>query len=247
MDSINHRVMSQIGHVIELPIRRDGVVGSRLRKLACGDWITAPNSSQRTYDTYCQTQWNYFAQGRRSFEHYSNEITELFRMFREDEVKEHVIVQLNGLRQAGGKPLSEHSCAQLVDFAARIITPINIGTLPNEINKRRHLEWSEGTLRSLVAEYFNEPPSLDFDRLRFPKAFDAWSLCKIGGVKIRFTDNLADHLLLVDDDAVVLVFHHVSYLKQQQEEYVPKSRKFHRRRSLSVLIDKQILASSRTG
>lgn len=220
MRGMNHQVPSQTGQAVELPIRRDEGVGHRLRKLACGDWNPAADSSQRTYEKYCQTQWNYFAQGRRKFEHHSHEITELSRMFQGDEVKENMLVRLKELRQAGQKPSTEQNCHHMVDFVARLITPINIGTLPNEVNRRRHLMWDTGTLRSLIANYFNEPPVLTFERLRLPKTFDAWSLCKIGGIRIRFTDNLADHLLLVDDDAVVLVFHHVSYLKQQNKECV---------------------------
>ncbi|KAL1874464.1 hypothetical protein Daus18300_003482 [Diaporthe australafricana] len=108
----------------------------------------------------------------------------------------------------------------MMDFGARLVTPINIGTLPNEVNKRRHLKWDTGTLRNCLTEYFDEAqaPTLTFERLRLPKAFDAWSLCKVGGIKIRFTDNLADHLLLLEDDTVVLVFHHVTYLEQQGKE-----------------------------
>lgn len=230
-----------------MPVRRDGGIGRHLRQLACGDLNPALESSQRTYETYCQTQWNYFAQGRRNFEHHSREITELFRMFRDNEVKEHMLIRLNDLRQSGQRPSSENSCHQMIDFAARLITPINIGTLPNEVNKRRHLEWDTGTLRSLIADHFNESQILAFERLRLPKTFDAWSLCKIGGIQIRFTDNLADHLLLVDDDAVVLVFHHVSYLNQQGKEYVFRGHHTYLARDLSTLTGKKISASNRTG
>lgn len=145
-------------------------------------------------------------------------------MLREDEAKESITAHLNELRRAKQKFLSEHMCHCTIDFAARLITPVNIGALPNEVNQRRHLEWTSGTLRSLIADYFNEPSVLTFEHLRLPKAFDAWSLCKIGGIRIIFTDNLADHLLLVDDDAVVLIFHHVSYLKQQGKQYVSNRR-----------------------
>lgn len=223
MNYTNHQVTGQIGQTFELPIRRDEEIGHRLQQLARGDLNQPPELSQRTYATYCQTQWNYFAQGRRNFEHHSNEITELFGMFRDNEVKEHMLIRLNDLRQSEQKPSSEHSCHQMIDFAARLITPINIGTLPNEVNKRRHLKWDTGTLRSLIADHFNESQVLTFERLRLPKTFDAWSLCKIGGIQIRFTDNLSDHLLLVDDDTVVLVFHHVSYLNQQGKECVLRS------------------------
>lgn len=169
-------------------------------------------------------------------------------VFREDNTKEDMLTSLKELRQAGQKQLSDSDCHHMIDFAARLIAPINIGTLPNEIIKRRHLEWKTGTLRSLIAGHFNEPPVLTFERLRLPKAFDAWNLSKIGGIKMRFTDNLTDHLLLVDDDAVVLVFHHVSYLKQQDKECVLQFGVIHITKQESVaLTDNKIYASSGTG
>lgn len=218
---MNHVMPSpQIQEDIELPLRSDEGVGHRLRQLACGDWTPAPDTNQQTYEIYCQMQWNYFARSRRHFESHSHEIVEIMQMFREDEVIEHMLIRVEELRQAGQKPLPGHSCLHMINFVARLVIPINIGTLPNEVNNRRRLEWTRGTLRSLISEHFSEPPAIAFERLRLPKTFDAWSVCKIGGIQIRFTDNLADHLLLVDDDAVVLVFHHVSYLKQQDKECV---------------------------
>lgn len=210
---------SQVLENINLPLRRDEV-GHRLRQLACGDWSPTADASPRAYEIYCQTQWNYFAQGKRNFDNHAHEILELLRMFREDDAKENIMIQLKSLPQAGQKPLSEESCHHMIDFVAGLITPINIGTRPNEVKDRRHLQWTSGTLRRLVADYFNDPPVLTFEHLKLPKAFDAWSLCKVGGIKIRFTDNLADHLLLIDDDTTLLVFHHVSYLRQQDTEYV---------------------------
>lgn len=221
LDSINHAMTStRIQEPIELQFRNDEGVGHRLRQLACGDWTPAPDTNQQTYEIYCQMQWNYFARGINHFESHSNEINKILQMFREDEVIEHMLVRVKELRQAGQKSLPGHSCHHMINFVARLVIPINIGTLPNEVNNRRHLKWTRGTLRSLIATHFNEPPKITFDRLRLPKTFDAWNVCKIGGIKIRFTDNLADHLLLVDDDAIVLVFHQVSYLKQQDKECV---------------------------
>jgi hypothetical protein len=54
--------------------------------------------------------------------------------------------------------------------------------------------------------------------VRLPKTFDAWAIERIGGISIQFTDNLADHLLLVNDDTTLLVFHHVAFLELQTKE-----------------------------
>lgn len=133
-------------------------------------------------------------------------------------MKEHILIRLSVFTQPGQQPFSEDDCHHLIDFAARVITPISIGTIPNEIGQRHHLTWETGTLRSLIAEHFHKSPVDPLETMRLPKSFDAWSLCKIGGMKIRFTDSLSDHLLLIDDDDVVLIFHHASYLKQQSEQ-----------------------------
>ena len=60
-------------------------------------------------------------------------------------------------------------------------------------------------------------PTLSCEHVRLPKSFDAWSIEMVGGIEIAFTDNLADHLLLVEEDSKVLIFHHVSFLEVQRQ------------------------------
>jgi len=48
---------------------------------------------------------------------------------------------------------------------------------------------------------------------RIPRIFTAKSLLTIGDMKIRWTSNLIDHLLLSDDDQTVLIFPHVAFLR----------------------------------
>jgi len=48
------------------------------------------------------------------------------------------------------------------------------------------------------------------------KIFTARNIDRIGGIRIRWTNNLADHLRLSDDDGAVFIFHHASFLKFQQ-------------------------------
>lgn len=73
-----------------------------------------------------------------------------------------------------------------------------------------------GTLRQFAADTFNNGGSqLDCDKIRLPKALNAWTLDAVAGIKIHLTDNLSKHLLMVDDDTNLYVFHHATYLEYQ--------------------------------
>ncbi|KAL8877912.1 MAG: hypothetical protein Q9198_004171 [Flavoplaca austrocitrina] len=60
------------------------------------------------------------------------------------------------------------------------------------------------------------PPPSSLDTVKLPQTFTAANLEKIAGIRIVWTNNLADHLLLRDDDTKVMLFHHVSALYLQR-------------------------------
>jgi hypothetical protein len=57
---------------------------------------------------------------------------------------------------------------------------------------------------------------MNADGVDLPKAFNAWSLEKIGRIRIIFTDDLSDHLRLDEDDSKLHVFPFVSFLDCQR-------------------------------
>lgn len=106
-----------------------------------------------------------------------------------------------------------------LSLVARLISMTNIGSLQNEVNPRRYVNWeNSSTLRQCLASHFNRPHEMQWERTRLPRSFDAWGLSAVAGITIKFTDNLADHLLLVEDDTLLLVFHHATFLEYQTEE-----------------------------
>ena len=60
------------------------------------------------------------------------------------------------------------------------------------------------------------PPPSSFDTVKLPQTFTAANLEKIADIRIVWTNNLADHLLLRDDDTKVMLFPHVSALYLQR-------------------------------
>lgn len=106
-------------------------------------------------------------------------------------------------------------CGEIVCFIARLLVMMNVGRFMSEAHLRRNVLWESSSLRDCVDDYFSENPKMGCDSVKFPKAFNAWSVETVGGIKVRLTDNLADHLLLAEDDTTVLVFHHASFLECQ--------------------------------
>lgn len=106
-------------------------------------------------------------------------------------------------------------CEEIICFAARLLVMMNVGRLKSEAHLRRNVLWESNSLRDFVGDYFAENPKMGCESVKLPKAFNAWSIETIGGIRLRLTDNLADHLLLVEDDTTVLVFHHASFLECQ--------------------------------
>ncbi|KAL2809073.1 hypothetical protein BJX63DRAFT_445525 [Aspergillus granulosus] len=116
----------------------------------------------------------------------------------------------------GGHPVvHEEFCEYSVNFTVRLLLMLRFGHVKYEVLPRRCLTWTDGSLAEFVAAHFNAVPILSTERIRLQKSFDAWSLNAIAGITIEWTDNLADHLLLVDDDTKLLIFHHASFLEHQ--------------------------------
>jgi hypothetical protein len=70
------------------------------------------------------------------------------------------------------------------------------------------------------------PPACTHRHIKLEKQFNALNLQRIAGIRISWTDNLTDHLRMMDDDKTVAVFYHASFLKYQKHKYVhPKSAK----------------------
>ena len=118
---------------------------------------------------------------------------------------------------ADPKPVNENELLDSsIDLTARLVSMMDIGSLRYGFSGRRELLWSHGPLKDLVQGYFNMPILLDHD-VKFEKTFNARNLGRLAGIRIVWTDNLADHLRIIDEgDKTVAIFHHASFLKCQQ-------------------------------
>ncbi|CAO2652016.1 Nn.00g002990.m01.CDS01 [Neocucurbitaria sp. VM-36] len=102
-----------------------------------------------------------------------------------------------------------------IRLAARLLAMIHIGPLPSEVSARLFVPWNQGSLQHAVHSYFSLPPEIDSDSEHDVIGMDLTcrNIDRISGIEIVPTDNLVDHLRLVDKDKKLCVFHHVSFLR----------------------------------
>lgn len=103
-----------------------------------------------------------------------------------------------------------------ISLAARLFLMISIGDFGHSISIGQPITWGEGSLQNVIDDTF-APGTSRLESFRFSKIFTALNLERIAGIKICWTSNLADHLLMNDDEKTVTLFHCVTFLKLHQD------------------------------
>ncbi|KAI4162878.1 MAG: hypothetical protein LQ342_003595 [Letrouitia transgressa] len=136
----------------------------------------------------------------------------------------------------------------LIDLAASVWSIIAIGKFPGDISYDEPIIWENGKLftqpsapensRSVIGKLFSNQLATN-EVVKLPQSFTAAYLEKVGGIQVRWTSNLADHLLLRDDDTKLMLFHQVSALrlhKASPDSLFPPSLVDETLRTISLLI-----------
>ena len=100
-----------------------------------------------------------------------------------------------------------------IDFAARLLTMVEIGRIPSSYAGRKPLLWTNGTLQDLLHSKFSVEGRLARERVKLENLFNGRNLDRISVIKIRRTTNLADHLR---DDSEVAVFNCITFLRKME-------------------------------
>lgn len=142
---------------------------------------------------------------------------------------------------------TESLAETLVDLAAGLWLMLSISKYPGDISYDEPILWADdeklmdehydlkkGPINSSFSQRYNST-----DLVKLPQAFAAAHLEKICGIKVIWTSNLADHILLKDDDTKLMLFHQVSILqlhKKSPTTLLPKALVDETIRSISLLI-----------
>jgi hypothetical protein len=105
-----------------------------------------------------------------------------------------------------------------IDLAARLLFMLDFATNPpNAISATMKVIWTHNTVKSSIEQHFSHEPERHESCVYLDQGFTGYNIEQIAGIKIVWTDNLADHLRLVESDTKVAIFHHVTFLECQEE------------------------------
>lgn len=122
-----------------------------------------------------------------------------------------------------GTNVIEEKVSNIINLVTRLYFMLNVGTAEATFTTARtKLQWTDGSPREFLLGHFKHSKSLHDISVRFDKSFTARNIERIAGITIQWTDNLADHLRILDaEDKTVAIFHYASFLRHQATPVFP--------------------------
>jgi hypothetical protein len=183
-------------------------------------------------DAFFDTYFEYYAaqcatiDGKHSSVETHSDIIDIALLLQQPLPREEVRKQMSDFLKDAGE--DQHNSS--INLVARLLLMIKFGDVPHECLGGRPVEWNSGTFSEFIHGHFSPPPAYSspactHDHIKLGKQFNALNVQRIAGIRIFWTDNLADHLRMMDDDKTLAVFYHASFLEYHLHKYVyPSSR-----------------------
>ena len=102
-------------------------------------------------------------------------------------------------------------------LVVRLLSMVDIGPISrNRVPSLTSVSWLDESseLSTALGQYFDKS-SEDPGKFKFDTKFSAYNIERLAGIEILWTNNLADHLRLVEDSTKLWVFHHTTFLRRQ--------------------------------
>jgi hypothetical protein len=136
-------------------------------------------------------------------------------------------VRLQTFQNKGGL-IQDKALNASLDLVIRLLFMIEVGNIPNRFSRNSPWLWNKGKLSQFLATCFALQPTSSQEWVRLGRVFTARNIERIAGIRIKWTNNLADHLRLFDSEEgelVVDIFHHASFLIMLQKRYLSSIRR----------------------
>ncbi|KAF1927306.1 uncharacterized protein M421DRAFT_101737 [Didymella exigua CBS 183.55] len=163
------------------------------------------------------------------------DIFSLTRCFNKGATREMIKEDLRSKFPISGNSNEDERVDGAIDLAARLYLMVNIAVDTRTISEQIHLGWTTGSLKECVHAHFKEPQILSDAGIRMEPIFTAANIENVAGLRVISTDNLADHLRLMDRDGTVAVFCNVSFLRRHVSDAFPEGLAAETLKTLSLL------------
>jgi hypothetical protein len=125
--------------------------------------------------------------------------------------------------QQRNEQVKEQMAEGSIRLGVRIFAMVDTGPPSgNRTHGPAPLPWQDNNvdLQTILAKYFTTSFA-DPGNTKFDEDFTAFNLQRLAGLEIRWTDNLADHLRLIENDRTLCIFHHATFLRRQRSGIYP--------------------------
>ncbi|KAG7293477.1 hypothetical protein NEMBOFW57_003528 [Staphylotrichum longicolle] len=145
-------------------------------------------------------------------------LVNLAKKITRDETRDALCLSLGTQSSAGASTRTDTT----INLCASLLLMADVGVHKFGFSGSNSLAWSgQQSLRQALERHFRPDKALQPDNPRLGALFTARNLACIGGMKIEWTSNIVDHLLLSDDDQTVFIFHQAGFLRYQQTFATP--------------------------
>jgi len=128
-----------------------------------------------------------------------------------------VMLELQNVMQARGSTDMNKTAQGTMLCTARLLTMVNVGETGQQRSTQDQMEWSDTeSLPQAIRSHFTACPDLD-PKVALGPELTAQNIDHIATIGVEWTDNLVDHLRLVELGRKVCIFHHVTFLKRMRE------------------------------
>ncbi|KAM4060208.1 hypothetical protein HRG_002186 [Hirsutella rhossiliensis] len=143
-----------------------------------------------------------------------SELIDVANKILSDSTKEEIRAALLGTDAAP----SHINCVETtIELCAGLLAMVEVGVHKYGFSGSNPLSWyDKHSLREAIKQFFQPGQHLKPDNQKLERLFTAHNLSSIGGMRIKWTTNLVDHLMLTDDDQTVFIFHCVGFLEFHQ-------------------------------
>jgi hypothetical protein len=105
-----------------------------------------------------------------------------------------------------------------INLAAQLLLMLNFASPRYAISGTIQVLWTtDGAISASIEDHFYSPPKLGDVCVNLDSSFTGYNIEKVAGIEIVWTDNLADHLRLIEGDTKLAIFHHATFLECQHK------------------------------
>ncbi|KAF5536404.1 hypothetical protein FMEXI_10350 [Fusarium mexicanum] len=159
----------------------------------------------RAYDSYVQRQQKLFGELSSSavYPHDTLSLGKVADQIQRDKQRDQIISYICTL--SGNSDIE--ACQDALNLVTRLILMIEVGSLEKASGFMHQTGpgplplWDKDSLHSLTGKLFPTSSLQTCGGMAITPDLSAWSLENVAGIKIEFTDNLADHLRLTNNNS----------------------------------------------